>query len=130
MTQVLDGVLDLARSGLEDAIDLRRRLHRRPELGLELPATQATVLEALDGLPLSVTTGTTTTSVVAVLDGDEPGPTVLLRGAMDALPVPEDTGLDYASTVDGAMHACGHDAHVAMLAGAAHLLAARRGDLS
>src|SRR5690606_18109650 len=70
-----------------------------------------------------------TTSVVAVLDGDEPGPTILLRGDMDALPMPEDTGLDFRSRVDGAMHACGHDAHTAMLAGAARLLAGRRGQL-
>ena len=55
---------------------------------------------------------------------------MLLRGDMDALPMPEDTGLDFASEVDGAMHACGHDAHTAMLAGAARLLAARRGDLA
>jgi hippurate hydrolase len=115
---------------LPDAVELRRRLHRRPELGLDLPETQAAVLESLDGLPLDVRTGSGTTSVVAVLDGDRPGPTVLLRGDMDALPMPEDTGLDFASEVDGAMHACGHDAHTAMLAGAAHLLAARRGDVT
>lgn len=127
---VLDGVLEGAGGLLDDAVDLRRRIHRVPELGLDLPETQAAVLEALDGLPLSITTGTATSSVVAVLDGDEPGPTVLLRGDMDALPMPEDTGLDYASTVDGAMHACGHDLHVAMLAGAAHLLAERRGHLA
>lgn len=127
---VLEGVLDAAGGLLDDAVALRRRLHQHPELGLELPETQAAVLEALEGLPLAVTTGTTTSSVVAVLDGDRPGPTVLLRGDMDALPMPEDTGLDYASTVDGVMHACGHDAHVAMLAGAAHLLAAKRGDLA
>jgi hippurate hydrolase len=126
---VLDGVLDSAGGQLDAAIELRRRIHSQPELGLELPTTQAAVLEALDGLPLTVTTGGTSSSVVAVLDGDRPGPTVLLRGDMDALPMPEDTGLDYASTVDGAMHACGHDAHVAMLAGAAKLLVARRGDL-
>jgi hippurate hydrolase len=130
MTDVLDGVLDASRSLLHDAVELRRRLHRAPELGLQLPGTQAAILEALDGLPLSVTTGTTTSSVVAVLDGEEPGPTVLLRGDMDALPMPEDTGLDYASTVDGAMHACGHDTHVAMLAGAARLLAGRRGSFA
>ena len=115
---------------LDDAIDLRRRLHRHPELGLELPKTQEAVLEALDGLPLTVQTGTTTTSVVATLDGDRDGPTILLRGDMDALPMPEDTGLEYASKVDGAMHACGHDTHVAMLAGAATLLADRRKDLA
>ena len=107
---------------LDDVVALRRDLHRRPELGLDLPATQARVLEALDGLPLTVTTGERLSSIVADLDGDRPGPTVLLRGDMDALPMPEDTGLDFASEVDGAMHACGHDAHTAMLAGAARLL--------
>jgi hippurate hydrolase len=130
MTDVLERVLPGAGELLDDAIALRRRIHQVPELGLELPETQATILEAIDGLPLSVTTGMTTSSVVAVLDGDRPGPTVLLRGDMDALPMPEDTGLEYASTVDGAMHACGHDAHVAMLAGAARLLADHRGDLA
>jgi len=126
----LDGVLDEAGKLLDDVVALRRRIHEQPELGLDLPTTQAAVLEAIDGLPLAVTTGTATTSVVAVLDGDEPGPTVLLRGDMDALPMPEDTGLEYASRVDGAMHACGHDAHTAMLAGAAHLLSARRARLA
>jgi len=129
-TDVLDGVLDEAGAQLEDAVALRRRIHEQPELGLELPGTQAMVLEALDGLPVTVTTGTTSSSVVAVLDGDEPGPTVLLRGDMDALPMHEDTGLDFASRDDGAMHACGHDTHVAMVAGAAKLLAARRGGLT
>jgi amidohydrolase len=129
-TDVLDGLLDEAGGQLEAAVDLRRRIHERPELGLQLPVTQAAVLEALDGLPLTVTTGTTSSSVVAVLDGDEPGPTVLLRGDMDALPLHEDTGLDFASHDDAAMHACGHDTHVAMLAGAAKLLSARRGDLT
>ncbi len=127
---VLAGVVDAAGEQMGDAVDLRRRIHAHPELGNDLPATQAAVLEALDGLPLAVTLSTTTTGVVAVLDGDEPGPTVLLRGDMDALPMPEDTGLEFASSVDGAMHACGHDAHVAMLAGAAKLLAARRGGLA
>jgi amidohydrolase len=127
---LLDGVIEGAQAQLDRAIELRRRLHHRPELGLDLPETQAAVLDALDDLPVSITTGTTSSSVVAVLDGAEPGPTVLLRGDMDALPMPEDTGLDYASEVDGAMHACGHDAHTAMLAGAARLLAERRGRLA
>jgi hippurate hydrolase len=128
-TDVLEGVLDEAGAQLEDAVELRRRLHARPELGNDLPTTQAAILEALDGLPLTTTLSTTTSGVVAVLDGGEPGPTVLLRGDMDALPMPEDTDLDFKSTVDGAMHACGHDAHVAMLAGTAKLLSARRGGL-
>jgi hippurate hydrolase len=129
-SDVLEGVLDAAAGQLDDAVDLRRRIHERPELGNDLPITQAAVLEALDGLPLAISTGTTTSSVVAILDGSEPGPTILLRGDMDALPMPEDTGLDYASGVDGAMHACGHDAHTAMLASAAKLLSARRGALA
>jgi amidohydrolase len=126
-SDVLDGVLTEAAAQLDDAVELRRRIHQHPELGLDLPRTQAAVLEALDGLPLRTSTGSGTTSVVAILDGDEPGPTVLLRGDMDALPMPEDTGLDFASEVDGAMHACGHDAHTAMLVGAARVLAARQG---
>jgi amidohydrolase len=127
---VLDGVVAEAGGLLDDAVALRRRIHQLPELGLELPETQSAVLEALEGLDLRTTTGNTSSSVVAVLDGERPGPTVLLRGDMDALPMHEDTGLDFASTVDDAMHACGHDAHVAMLAGAAHLLHAHRGDLA
>ncbi len=128
-TDVLDGVLDEAGAQLDEAVALRRRIHAQPELGNDLPITQATVLEAIDGLGLTTTLSTTTSGIVAVLDGAEPGPTVLLRGDMDALPMPEDTDLDFASTVDGAMHACGHDAHVAMLAGAATLLAGRRSTL-
>ncbi len=122
----------LAEAGtlLGDVVALRRDLHRRPELGLDLPQTQARVLEALDGLPLTITTGERQSSIIADLDGGRPGPTVLLRGDMDALPMHEDTGLEFASEVDDAMHACGHDAHTAMLAGAARLLAGRRGDLA
>lgn len=128
-TDLLDGITDEAGAQLDGAVALRRRLHEAPELGNHLPTTQASVLEALDDLGLTTTLGTSTSGIVAVLDGDEPGPTVLLRGDMDALPMPEDTGLEFASRNDGAMHACGHDAHVAMLTGAARLLAARRGRL-
>jgi amidohydrolase len=118
-----------------DVTHLRHRLHREPEIGLELPRTQEKVLEWLDGLGLEVSTGRDTTSVTAVLRGgageDRTGrvPSVLLRGDMDALPVTERTGLEYASVIDGAMHACGHDLHTAMLAGAATLLSARRDQL-
>jgi amidohydrolase len=110
--------------------ELRRAIHAQPEIGLDLPRTQEKVLAVLDGLPLEVTRGQSLSSVTAVLRGGRPGATVLLRGDMDALPVTESTGLPYASRVPGAMHACGHDLHTAMLAGAARLLSARRDELA
>ena len=123
-------VLSAARADADRTVDLRRRLHRIPEVGLQLPRTQATVLDALADLPLELSTGTSTSSVVGVLRGARPGSTYLLRGDMDALPLQEDTGLPFASEVPGAMHACGHDTHVAMLVGAARLLAERREQLA
>ncbi|HZD68568.1 MAG TPA: M20 family metallopeptidase [Actinomycetes bacterium] len=125
-----DGLLEEARALLPATVELRRRLHRHPEVGLQLPRTQRTILEEIADLGLEVSSGRSVTSVVAVLEGARPGPTVLLRADMDALPMQERTGLDFASEVDGAMHACGHDTHVAMLVGAARLLAARRRDLA
>ncbi len=123
------GVIDHAAGLLEDARSVRRDLHRWPEVGLDLPKTKDRVLEALDGLPLDITLHKTTSGIAALLTGDKPGPTVMLRGDMDALPMPEDTGLDYASKVDNVMHACGHDTHVAMLAGAARMLSERKSSL-
>jgi amidohydrolase len=113
----------------DDIVAIRRRIHRHPEIGLDLPRTQAVVLEELSRLGIDARPGTALSSVVGVIRGGRPGPTVLLRGDMDALPLHEDTGLDFASEVDGAMHACGHDTHVAMLLGAARLLQDRRADL-
>jgi amidohydrolase len=110
--------------------ELRRAIHAEPEIGLDLPRTQRKVLDALAGLPLEISTGTALTSVTAVLRGARPGRTVLLRGDMDALPVTERTGVPYASRVDGVMHACGHDLHTAMLAGAARLLSAHQADIA
>jgi len=122
-------LFDEARDLLDDAVARRRRIHRHAEVGLDLPETQTAVLEALDGLGYEIRTGQKTTSVTATLDGAHSGPTVLLRGDMDALPMPENTGLDFASEVPGAMHACGHDTHTAMLATAAKLIATHRDDL-
>jgi amidohydrolase len=121
-----DRLRDDAQELTADLTELRHRLHRHPEIGLDLPVTQRTVLEALDGLPLEISTGQALSSVTAVLRGKPGGPTVLLRGDMDALPVTEATGVDFTSTVPGAMHACGHDLHTAMLVGAARLLSAHR----
>jgi hippurate hydrolase len=125
-----DDLLDAAAQVLPDVVALRREIHREPELGLHLPRTQQRVLEALDPLALDVRIGTAVTSVVADVHGDAAGPTVLLRADMDALPMPEDTGLEFASTFDGCMHACGHDAHTAMLVGAARVLKEQRGAFS
>lgn len=115
---------------LPDIVAVRRRLHRRPEIGLDLPATQAVIVEELGRLGLEPRLGRALSSVTAVIEGGRPGPTVLLRGDMDGLPVHEGSGLPFASEVDGAMHACGHDTHVAMLLGAARLLVARRDALA
>ncbi|MCR1161598.1 M20 family metallopeptidase [Paenarthrobacter sp. UW852] len=119
----------------DDIVRLRHDLHREPEIGLHLPRTQEKVLKALDGLPYEITLGKETTSVTAVLRGgaahaSAEKPVVLLRADMDGLPVHERTGVDYTSRVDGAMHACGHDLHTSMLAGAATILAERRDQLA
>src|SRR5215210_1710166 len=139
-------LLDDAMGISDDLADLRHRLHERPEIGLKLQRTQQTVLDALDGLDLEITSGQEIGSVTAVLRGTsataEPGstsrstpttpsgppsvlPVVLLRADMDALPVHEEVDLPYRSLVDGVMHACGHDLHTAMLVGAARLLSKR-----
>lgn len=122
--------IESAQDMRDELVRLRHSLHTTPELGLHLPRTQEKVLAALEGLPLEITTGKTLSSVTAVLRGGRPGPAVLLRGDMDALPVTEKNDLPYVSQLPGQMHACGHDLHTAMLAGAAHLLSARRDELA
>ncbi len=125
-----DGWTAAGEALLPDAVALRRAIHAEPELGLHLPKTTEKVLKALEGLPLEIRQGPSTTGVLAILKGSANGRTVLLRGDMDALPLVEDTGLDFASKTQGAMHACGHDTHVAMLAGAAKALCDRRDKLA
>lgn len=119
---------------LDDTIALRRAIHAEPEIGLHCPKTTSKLKAALAGLPLEIHDSTSTTGFIAILRGGRSGAgdntrTVLLRGDMDALPLSEDTGLPFASTIPGAMHACGHDAHSAMLAGAARALCARKEEL-
>lgn len=124
---------DDGRSLHPDLVELRRALHREPEVGLDLPRTRDRVLTALRGLPLEIHRGESTSSVTAVLRGgarrEEDAPVVLLRGDMDALPVAESSGEDFAAET-GTMHACGHDLHTAALTGAAQLLAAHRDRLA
>lgn len=111
-------------------IDLRRAIHREPELGLHNPKTRDKIRAALADLPLEWREGPSTSGLIATLRGSDNGRTVLLRGDTDALPMHEETGLEFSSTVPGAMHACGHDSHVAMLAGAARMLCAQREGLA
>ena len=125
----LSTLADEARDLQDGTVALRRALHERPEQGNQLPITRELVLEAIDGLPVDVTLHETTSGISALLTGGKPGPTVLLRGDMDALPLHEDTGLEFSSRHEGTMHACGHDTHTAMLVGAAKLLAARRDEI-
>jgi len=126
----IGAVREHAAEYLERATALRRRLHEWPEIGNHLPRTRDQVLADIEDLPLDVTLHESTSGVTALLEGTRPGPTILLRGDMDALPMPEDTGLDFASRVDGCMHACGHDTHTAMLSTAARVLSERRDEIA
>jgi amidohydrolase len=133
-TAELKHFLDEAQELLPEAVALRRRIHARPELGLNLPLTTEAVLDGLRDLDVGIARGPSTSGLVVSLSGTRPGSesrrTILLRGDMDALPMPEETGLDFASEIAGRMHACGHDAHTAMLVQAVHLLHRHRDELA
>ncbi len=118
---------DEAESYLGILQGIRRELHQIPEFGIDLPKTRARILESVEGLG-EITLSDRQSSIALLIRGAQPGPTVLLRADMDALAVKEDTGLDYAST-NGYMHACGHDLHMAIGIGAAHLVATHKDKL-
>ncbi|HEY0105578.1 MAG TPA: M20 family metallopeptidase [Rhizomicrobium sp.] len=126
--------LDIWRDGAKElmpmVVALRREIHKFPELGLHLPETTRRAREALAGLDVEIAQSTSTSSLIVTLKGASQGPTILLRGDMDALPMPEDTDLDFKSQNQGRMHACGHDSHTAMLVGAVHLLHRHRARLN
>ena len=123
-------LLDQAIAIAPRIVSLRRAIHAEPELGNETPLTLAKVRAELADLPLEWRMGQSVTGAIATLKGAKPGPAVLLRGDMDALPMAEETGLEFASTIAGRMHACGHDTHTAMLAGAARILAERQDEIA
>lgn len=129
-TTALRALLGDAEALLPEILVVRRRLHRLPEIGLDLPATQAVVVAELEWMGLAPRVGKAVSSVTAVIEGARPGPTLVLRGDMDGLPLQEESGLEFSSQVPGAMHACGHDTHIAMLLGGARLLVARREQLA
>ena len=118
--------VEAAESGRDGLLTLRRAIHAEPELGLDTPRTRDKLEAALAGLPLTICRSQRTSGFVAILDGAQSGRTVLLRGDMDALPIEEATGLEFASREAGRMHACGHDSHSAMLASAARILCTQR----
>jgi len=110
----------LAEKELPHAINLRREIHSEPELGLHNPKTSSKAKVHLKGLPLEIREGKSTSGFLAILRGNTPGKTVLLRGDTDGLPITEQTGLSFAAKTN--MHACGHDFHTSMLAAAARIL--------
>ncbi len=110
-------------------IEVRRDIHRNPELGFQEVRTASLVARTLTDLGMEVSTGIARTGVVALLDSGKPGPTILVRFDMDALPIQEQNSHEYVSQIPGVMHACGHDAHVAIGLGVAKLLAAYRENL-
>jgi hippurate hydrolase len=130
MPRMTTDILADARSLLPEILEVRRQIHRRPELALQLPETQEIITEELKRLGLDPRPGRRVTSVTAVIGADRTGPATVLRADMDALPLTERTGLDFASEIEGRMHACGHDTHVAMLLGGARLLVDREDDLA
>ncbi len=113
----------------DELIAYRRDFHRHPELAFEEMRTAAIVAEALSKLGIEVQTGVGKTGVVGVLEGDEDGPTVLVRADMDALPIHEQNQVEYASAVDGKMHACGHDGHTAIALSVAKLFSKYRSQI-
>ena len=110
-------------------IEQRRRFHHHPELSFQEKDTTAAIVEELKGMGIEVITFPDYTGCIGVLKGGQDGPTVMLRADIDALPVTEATGLSFASDNPGVMHACGHDNHIAMLLGAARILADLRDEL-
>jgi amidohydrolase len=118
----MDAVSELVKKLREQVIATRRDLHRIPETGFNEAKTSGYVAERLKRLGLEVQTGIATHGVVGLLRTGRPGPTLMIRADMDALPIAEETGLAFASTHPGAMHACGHDANMSMALGAAAVL--------
>jgi amidohydrolase len=118
----MEEIRDAVTRGLQEVVAHRRALHRIPETGFTEVKTAAYVAEQLTRFGLNVRTGVAGTGVVGLLATGRPGPTLMIRADMDALPIAEETGLPFASTHPGCMHACGHDAHMAMALGAAAVL--------
>lgn len=127
---MLNQIKSLADAVFDRVVELRRQIHRRPELAFEEVETAKLVAETLNRLGMEVETGVAKTGVVAILRGGLPGPITALRADMDALPIEEENTFDFASEVPGTMHACGHDAHTSSLLGTAMILSSIKDQLA
>src|SRR6185295_17904925 len=126
----LEGITQAADGLSDEIVALRRKIHEHPELAFEEQQTAARVEEFLSRLGIACRTGVGKTGIVALLQGGKPGPTIAIRADMDALPINEPVGLPFASKIPGKMHACGHDAHTAIVLGVAALLSEVRDDIA
>src|SRR6185295_7295172 len=126
----LEGITQAADGLSDEIVALRRKIHEHPELAFEEHETATRVEEFLKRLRIPCRTGIGKTGIVALLQGGKPGPTIAIRADMDALPINEPDGLPFASKVPGKMHACGHDAHTAIVLGVAAILARMRDDIA
>ncbi len=127
---MLEGVTQAADRWSDEIIALRRKIHEHPELAFEEQETAARVQEFLTRLEIPYRAGVGKTGIVALLPGGKPGPTIAIRADMDALPINEPVGLSFASKIPGKMHACGHDAHTAIVLGVAAMLSEMRDDIT
>src|SRR5216110_3526866 len=119
-----------SKSVMDEVVELRRHFHRHPEVSFSEQETSVTISERLRELGLEVQPCPTETGAVAVLDTGRPGKTVMLRADIDALPILEESGVEFSSGTDGRMHACGHDAHMAIMIGVARTLIDRIWDVN
>lgn len=127
---MLDRIKALSDENFERVVEIRRQIHRHPELAYEEHETARLVAETLEEAGLEVATGIAKTGVVGTLEGGEDGPTTALRADMDALPIAEENTFEFASENEGTMHACGHDAHTSSLLGTAMILSSIRDKLA
>src|SRR5215472_9239144 len=128
--RLMPTLLESARAIADSVVADRRAMHRRPELAFQEHETAALVESRLRTLGIPIQTGIAGTGIVGLIEGARPGRTVLLRADMDCLPIEEESSAEYKSEKPGLMHACGHDAHTAILLGATRLLLDRRGEFA
>ena len=119
---MLNTIRNLSAAQFIQMVDLRRHLHQYPELSFKEVNTAKRIAQELDKIGIPYDAGVGDTGIVATINPESPGPTIGIRAELDALPIQEQTGLDYSSANPNVMHACGHDVHMANLIGTAKIL--------